>query len=54
MQLKVLQDKHTACASTTKLDHNCMASNAWVKDRVIDTLREEPTTGAVALKELEK
>jgi len=31
-----------------------MASNAWVKDRVIATLREEPTTGAVALKELEK
>jgi hypothetical protein len=32
-----------------------MASNAWVKDRVIDTLREEPTTRAAALKkELEK
>lgn len=50
----MLHDKHT-CASTSKLDQNCMTSNAWVKDRVIDTLREEPTTGAAALKkELEK
>jgi hypothetical protein len=29
-----------------------MATNAWVRDRVIDILREEPTTGAAALKKM--
>ncbi|CAN6249838.1 unnamed protein product [Urochloa humidicola] len=53
-QIKKLQPKHT-CASTSKLKHNSMATNAWVRDRVIDVLREEPTTGAAFLKkELEK
>jgi len=32
-----------------------MANNAWVRDRIIDILREEPTIGAAALKkDLEK
>jgi hypothetical protein len=32
-----------------------MATNAWVRDRVINTLRDEPNTGTAALlKELEK
>ncbi|WVZ74436.1 LOW QUALITY PROTEIN: hypothetical protein U9M48_022615 [Paspalum notatum var. saurae] len=53
-QIKKIQSKHT-CASTAKLDHNCMATNAWVRDRVIDTLRDEPTIGAAELKkQLEK
>ncbi|WVZ81087.1 hypothetical protein U9M48_028508 [Paspalum notatum var. saurae] len=53
-QIKKLHNKHT-CSSTAKLDQNSMAANAWVRDRVIDTLREKPTTGAGALKaELEK
>ncbi|WVZ88391.1 hypothetical protein U9M48_034918 [Paspalum notatum var. saurae] len=53
-QIKKIQPKHT-CASTAKLDHNCMATNAWVRDRVIDTLRDEPTIGAAELKkQLEK
>ena len=54
MQIKKLYAKHN-CASTAKLDHNCMATNAWVRDRVIDTLRDQPNTGTAALKtELEK
>ena len=54
LQIKKLHDKHN-CASTAKLDQNCMATNAWVRDRVINTLRDEPNTRAVALlKELEK
>ncbi|XP_039787028.1 uncharacterized protein LOC120653334 [Panicum virgatum] len=50
-QIKRLVDKQ-ACASRAKVDHNSMATNAWVRDRVIDILREEPTTGAAALKKM--
>ena len=42
LQIKKLQPKHTY-ASTSKLEHNCMATNAWVRDN-----------GAAVLKELEK
>jgi hypothetical protein len=45
MQIKRMYDKSTY-ASTAKFNHNCMASNAWVRDRVIDILRNEPTKGA--------
>ena len=51
LQIKRLVDKHT-CANRAKVDHNSMATNAWVRDRVIDILREEPTTGAAALKKM--
>jgi hypothetical protein len=44
-EIKRMYDKRN-CASTAKLNHNCMASNAWVRDRVIDILRNEPTKGA--------
>ncbi|XP_066325231.1 uncharacterized protein [Miscanthus floridulus] len=53
-QIKKMYQKHT-CPSTSKLHQNCMANNAWVRDRIIDILREEPTIGAAALKkDLEK
>jgi hypothetical protein len=31
-----------------------MARSAWVRDKVIDVLRDDPNTGAAKLKELEK
>lgn len=40
-----------SCASTGKLENNCMASNSWVKDRVINKLGEDPTIGAAASEE---
>jgi hypothetical protein len=49
LQIKKMPHKHT-CASTSKVENNCMASNHWVKDRVINMLREDPTIGAAALK----
>ncbi|CAO2197920.1 unnamed protein product [Urochloa humidicola] len=49
-QIKKMPYKNT-CASTSKFEHNCMASNHWVKDRVINWLRLDPTIGAKALKE---
>ena len=54
MQIKRMYEKHT-CASTSKLNQNGMATNAWVRDRVIDILRDEPTKGTAELKkDLEK
>lgn len=38
------------CASIGKLENNCMTNNSWVKDKVINKLREDPTIGAAALK----
>lgn len=53
-QIKKMYEKHT-CPGTSKLHQNCMANNHWVRDRVIDILRKEPTIGAAALlKDLEK
>ena len=49
MQIKRMYEKQTH-ASTSKLNQNCMATNAWVRDRVIDILRDEPTKGATKLK----
>nr|AAK50592.1 putative transposon protein [Oryza sativa Japonica Group] len=48
-QIKKMPYEHR-CASTGKLENNCMAINSWVKDRVINKLREDPTIGAAALK----
>ena len=43
------------CAGTGNLEKNCMATNHWVKDRVINWLREDPTIQPKALrKQLEK
>ena len=53
-QIKKLYAKHS-CATTSQLTHNCMANNAWVRDRVIDILRDEPTTKTAKLrKDLQK
>ena len=53
-QIKKLYAKHS-CATTSQLTHNCMANNAWVRDRVIDILRDEPTTKIAKLrKDLQK
>ncbi len=49
LQIKNMPYEHR-CASTGKLENNCMASNSWVKYRVINKLREDPTIGAAALK----
>ncbi|WVZ79860.1 hypothetical protein U9M48_027388 [Paspalum notatum var. saurae] len=48
--IRKLPHKHT-CASTGKFEHNCMATNHWFKDRVINYFRADPTIGAKALKE---
>ncbi len=48
-QIKKLPYAHN-CASTAGLENNCMATNSWVRDRVINKLRQEPTLGATALK----
>ena len=48
-QIKKMYDKHT-CPSLAKLNHNCMTHNAWVRDRVIDILWDDPTIGAAVLK----
>jgi len=48
--VRKMPHKHT-CASTSKLERNCMATNHWVKDRVINLLRADPTIGAKALKQ---
>jgi len=43
------------CAGTGNLEKNCMATNHWVKDRVINWLREDPTIQPKALrKQLEE
>ena len=39
---------HT-CQSTGKVEKNCMATNHWVKDRVLDWLAKDATIGAKAL-----
>lgn len=49
IQIKKMPYKHT-CPSTSKLEQNCMATNAWVKDRVTEKLRKDPTNGAATLK----
>ena len=49
MEIKKLPHKHN-CASTGKVQRNCMATNHWVKDRVINWLREDPTLGPKVLK----
>jgi hypothetical protein len=37
--MKKMPYKHT-CPSTSKVEQNCAASNAWVKDRVIEKIKE--------------
>ncbi|WVZ72240.1 hypothetical protein U9M48_020734 [Paspalum notatum var. saurae] len=48
--IKKIPYKHT-CASTGKVEQNCMATNHWFKDRVINFLRADPTIGPKALKD---
>ena len=36
--------------STSKVEKNCMANQLWVRDRVIQWLRQDSTIGASALK----
>ena len=47
-QIKKL-GKHT-CASTSQLEKNCMATNAWVRDRAITIMKDEPTIQAGKLR----
>ena len=48
-QIKKMPNKHY-CKSTSKVEKNCMANQFWVRDRVIQWLRQDPTIGASALK----
>ena len=48
-QIKKMPNKHY-CKSTSKVEDNCMANQFWVRDRVIQWLRQDPTIGASALK----
>ncbi|WVZ79464.1 hypothetical protein U9M48_027039 [Paspalum notatum var. saurae] len=48
--IKKISYKHT-CASTGKVEQNCMATNHWFKDRVINFLRADPTIGPKAPKD---
>ena len=54
-QIKKMYQKHT-CATTANLEKkNCMANNHWVRDRVINILRHDPTARASQMKkDLEK
>ncbi|CAN6178917.1 unnamed protein product, partial [Urochloa humidicola] len=47
--IKKMPNKHY-CMSTSKVKNNCMANQFWVRDRVIQWLRQDPTIGASALK----
>ncbi|XP_039787049.1 uncharacterized protein LOC120653358 [Panicum virgatum] len=47
--IKKMPNKHY-CKSTSKVENNCMANQFWVRDRVIQWLRQDPTTGPSALK----
>ncbi|CAN6352505.1 unnamed protein product [Urochloa humidicola] len=47
--IKKMPNKHY-CRSTSKVQNNCMANQFWVRDRVIQWLRQDPTIGASALK----
>ncbi|CAO2168719.1 unnamed protein product [Urochloa humidicola] len=47
--IKKMPYKHT-CPSTSKFEHNCMATNAWVRDRVMEKLKKDPTCKAATLK----
>ena len=49
VQIKKMPHKHT-CPSTSKLEQNCMATSAWVRDRVTEKLKKDSTIGAAALK----
>ena len=44
-QIKKMPCEHT-CQSTGKVEKNCMATNHWVKDRVMDWLAKDNTIGA--------
>jgi len=48
VQIKKMPHAHT-CQSTGKVEKNCMATNHWVKDRVLDWLAKDATIGAKAL-----
>lgn len=43
-----MSDKHY-CRSTSKLQKNCMATQFWVRDKVLPMLHDDPTLGAGAL-----
>ena len=49
MEIKKLPHKHNY-ASIGKVQRNYMATNHWVKERVINWLREDPTLGSKVLK----
>jgi len=48
-QIKKMPNKHY-CKSTSKIENNCMANQFWVRDRIIQWLRQDPTIRASALK----
>lgn len=49
MQIKKIPYEHT-CYSTGKVENNKMATNHWVRDRVLNWLTNDPTIGAASLK----
>jgi len=48
-KIKKIPFEHT-CHSTGKVEKNSMATNHWVRDRVLNWLTKDPTIGAAALK----
>jgi len=48
-QIKKMPYEHT-CQSTGKVEKNCMATNQWVKDRVLDWLAKDNKIGPKELK----
>lgn len=48
LQIKKIPYAHTS-QSTGKVQKNSMATNHWVRDRVLDWLAKDPTIGAKAL-----
>ena len=48
IQIKKIPERHT-CQSTGKVEKNSMATNHWVRDRVLDRLAKDPKIGPKAL-----
>jgi hypothetical protein len=49
VQIKKIPYEHT-CYSTGKVEKNIMATNHWVRDRVLNWLTKDPSIGPAALK----
>jgi hypothetical protein len=49
IQIKKIPFEHT-CHSTGKVEKNSMATNHWIRDRVLNWVAKDPTIGAATLK----